>query len=42
LDYAVSRHVDARIEYGGGQIGSAFDGYRQGMQQVGIGLVVRF
>jgi hypothetical protein len=42
LDYAVARHVDARIEYGGGGIGSAFDGYRQGMQQVGIGLVVRF
>jgi len=42
LDYAVSRHIDARIEYGVGQIGSAFNGYRQDMQQVGIGLVVRF
>lgn len=42
LDYAVAPHVDARVEYGGGQIGSAFEGYRQGMQQVGIGLVARF
>jgi hypothetical protein len=42
LDYSVAPHIDARIEYGGGGIGSAFDGYRQGMQQVGIGLAVRF
>jgi hypothetical protein len=42
LDYAVAPHIDARVEYGGGQIGSAFNGYRQGMQQVGIGLAVRF
>jgi opacity protein-like surface antigen len=42
LDYAVAPHIDARVEYGGGGIGSAFDGYRQGMQQVGIGLAVRF
>lgn len=42
LDYAVAPHIDARIEYGGGDIGSAFNGYRQAMQQVGIGLAVRF
>ncbi len=42
LDYAVAPHIDVRVEYGGGQIGSAFNGYRQGMQQVGIGLAVRF
>ncbi len=42
LDYSVAPHLDARVEYGGGQIGSAFNGYRQGMQQVGLGLAVRF
>jgi hypothetical protein len=42
LDYSVAPHIDARIEYGGGKIGSAFTGYRQEMQQVGVGIVVRF
>ena len=42
LDYAVAPHVDARVEYGGGKLGSAFDGYHTAMQQVGIGVAVRF
>ncbi len=42
LDYSVAPHVDARVEYGGGKIGSAFNGYHTEMQQVGIGLAVRF
>ena len=42
LDYAVAPHVDARVEYGGGKLGSAFNGYHTEMQQVGIGVVVRF
>ena len=42
LDYAVAPHIDARVEYGGGKIGSAFNGYREGMQQVGLGIAVRF
>ncbi len=42
LDYAVAPHVDARVEYGGGKLGSAFIGYHTEMQQVGIGVAVRF
>jgi hypothetical protein len=42
LDYAVAPHVDARVEYGGGKIGSAFNGYHTEMQQVGIGVAARF
>jgi len=42
LDYTIVPHLDARVEYGGGKIGSAFHGYREEMQQVGIGLAVRF
>ena len=42
LDYTVAPHIDARVEYGGGKIGSAFNGYRQEMQQVGLGIVARF
>ena len=41
LDYSIVPHLDARIEYGGGKIGSAFNGYNEEMQQVGIGVVVR-
>jgi hypothetical protein len=42
LDYSVAPHIDARVEYGGGKIGSAFNGYHEEMQQVGIGIVGRF
>jgi len=42
LDYSIVPHIDARVEYGGGKIGSAFNGYREGMQQVGLGIVARF
>jgi Surface antigen len=42
LDYTVAPHIDARLEYGDGEIGSEFDGYREGMQQVGLGIVGRF
>ncbi|MGA7156486.1 MAG: outer membrane beta-barrel protein [Acidobacteriaceae bacterium] len=42
LDWAVAPHIDTRIEYGGGKIGSAFNGYNQEMQQIGIGLVGRW
>jgi opacity protein-like surface antigen len=41
LDYTLAPHVDARVEYGGGKIGSAFSGYREEMQQIGIGIVIR-
>lgn len=41
LDYSVAPRIDARVEYGGGKIGSAFNGYNQEMQQVDLGLVVR-
>jgi hypothetical protein len=41
LDYSLAPHIDARIEYGGGKIGSAFNGYREEMQQVNLGIVVR-
>jgi opacity protein-like surface antigen len=42
LDYTVAPHIDARAEYGGGTIGSEFSGLREGMQQVGLGIVARF
>jgi hypothetical protein len=42
LDYTVAPHIDTRIEYGGGEIGSDFNGFRQGMQQIGLGVVARF
>jgi opacity protein-like surface antigen len=42
LDYAVAPHIDARVEYGGGKLGSAFNGYHTEMQQVGIGVALRF
>lgn len=42
LDYAIAPHFDARVEYGGGKMGSAFNGYHTEMQQVGIGLAFRF
>jgi hypothetical protein len=42
LDYTILPHMDARVEYGGGQIGSDVNGQREGMQQVGLGIVVRF
>ncbi len=42
LDWAVAPHIDTRIEYGGGKIGSAFNGYNQEMQQIGIGVAVRW
>ncbi len=41
LDYTIFPHLDARFEYGAGQIGSLYSGTRQEMQQVGLGLVVR-
>jgi hypothetical protein len=42
LDYTIVPHLDARFEYGGGEIGAQFPGNQQGMQQVGLGLVARF
>ena len=42
LDYTIVPHLDARVEYGGGQIGSDVNGNREGMQQVGLGVVARF
>jgi len=41
LDYTIVPRLDARFEYGAGQIGALFPGNRQEMQQVGLGLVVR-
>ncbi len=41
LDYTLAPRVDLRVEYGGGKIGSAFNGYNEAMQQIGIGLVIR-
>jgi hypothetical protein len=41
LDYTIFPHLDARFEYGAGQIGALFPGNRQEMQQIGLGLVVR-
>jgi hypothetical protein len=42
LDYAIIPHLDARVEYGCGKLGSAFNGYHTEMQQVGIGIAARF
>ena len=42
LDFTLVPHLDARAEYGGGQINSVYSGQRQTLQQVGFGLVVRF
>ena len=41
LDYTLIPHFDLRIEYGTGTIGSDVGG-REGMQQIGAGLVFRF
>jgi hypothetical protein len=41
LDYTIVPHLDARFEYGNGQLGSTYAGTRQTMQQLGLGLVVR-
>ena len=42
LDFTIFPHLDARAEYGAGQIGALFPGVQQEMQQIGLGLVVRF
>jgi hypothetical protein len=42
LDYTIIPRLDARFEYGNGQISSVYSGYKQTMQQVGLGLVFRF
>lgn len=42
LDFTIFPHLDVRGEYGGGQISGAFNGSRQSIQEVGLGLVVRF
>jgi hypothetical protein len=42
LDYTIIPRLDARFEYGDGQISAVYSGYRQTMQQVGLGLVLRF
>lgn len=42
LDYTLLPHLDARFEYGGGQINGYGNGQKQTLQQVGLGLVVRF
>jgi hypothetical protein len=34
-------HLDARFEYGDGELGSTYSGTRQTMQQLAFGLVVR-
>ena len=41
LDYTLFPRLDARFEYGAGQIGSLYSGTSQKMQQIGLGLVVR-
>lgn len=41
LDYTLFPRIDARFEYGAGQIGSLYSGTQQTMQQIGLGLVVR-
>ena len=41
LDYTIVPHLDARFEYGNGEISSVYSGYKQTMQQVGLGLVLR-
>ena len=42
LDYTIVPHLDGRFEYGAGQIGALFPGNRQELQEIGLGLVVRF
>jgi hypothetical protein len=42
LDYTIIPRLDARFEYGNGQISAVYSGYKQTMQQVGLGLVFRF
>ncbi len=42
LDFTIFPHVDVRGEYGGGQIDGVFSGSKQALQQVGVGVVVRF
>lgn len=42
LDYTIFPHLDLRAEYGGGQIKTYGSGDKQTVQQVGLGLVVRF
>ena len=42
LDYTIVPHLDGRFEYGAGEIGAVLPGNRQEMQQIGLGLVVRF
>lgn len=40
-DFTLFPHLDARFEYGDGEINSIYSGYRQTMQQIGAGLVFR-
>jgi hypothetical protein len=40
-DLTLFPHIDARFEYGDGEIGSLYSGTRQTMQQASAGLVVR-
>lgn len=40
-DFTLFPHLDARFEYGDGEINSVYSGYKQTMQQVGAGLVFR-
>jgi hypothetical protein len=40
-DFTLFPHLDARFEYGDGEINSVYSGYQQTMQQVGAGLVFR-
>ena len=42
LDYTIFPHLDLRAEYGGGQINGYGTSEKQTLQQVGVGLVVRF
>lgn len=41
LDFTIFPRIDARAEYGAGQIGGLYSGTQQTMQQIGIGFVVR-
>ena len=41
IDFTIFPHVDVRGEYGGGQI-NGFGGNKQALQEVGLGLLVRF
>ena len=42
LDFTLLPHLDARAEYGGGQVEGVQTGTSQTLQEVGFGLVVRF